>query len=124
MFGEKFGLKFTAPDKDHFGKFPCALVEKYFAVDIWDPSADESNTLVVPNIVMLYKTKFYMQLPATLEDASIAPGFKNEMDEYFDAILGNKKTLGVLLRGSDYLTNSLGRFNLRKTNAANEWLVG
>ena len=112
LFGEKFGLKFTAPDKDHFGKFPRALVEKYFAVDIWDPSADESNTLVVPNIVMLYKTKFYMQLPATLEDTSIAPGFKNEMDEYFDAVLGDKKTLGVLLRGSDYLTNSLG--SLRK----------
>ena len=50
---ERFGLKFVAPDKNHFGKYPRALVEKYFAVDIWNPEATEENTLMVPNSVII-----------------------------------------------------------------------
>ena len=105
---ERFGLKFVAPDKDHFGKYPRALVEKYFAVDIWNPEATEENTLMVPNAVIINKTQYYTCLPATLEASSIAPGFKAEMDEYYDAVLGGKKVLGVLIRGSDYLTVGFG----------------
>ena len=105
---ERFGLKFVAPDKDHFGKYPRALVEKYFAVDIWNPEATEENTLMVPNAVIINKTQYYTCLPATLEASSIAPGFKAEMDEYYDAVLGGRKVLGVLIRGSDYLTVGFG----------------
>ena len=50
---ERLGLKFVAPDKDHFGKYPRALVERYFAVDIWDSEATEANTLVVPGSVVI-----------------------------------------------------------------------
>ena len=105
---ERFGLKFVAPDKDHFGKYPRALVEKYFAVDIWNPEATEENTLMVPNAVIINKTQYYACLPATLEASSIAPGFKAEMDEYYDAVLGGRKVLGVLIRGSDYLAVGFG----------------
>ena len=105
---ERFGLKFVAPDKDHFGKYPRALVEKYFAVDIWNPEATEENTLMVPNAVIINKTQYYTCLPATLEASSIAPGFKAEMDEYYDAVLGGRKVLGVLIRGSDYLAVGFG----------------
>jgi hypothetical protein len=98
----------VAPDKDHFGKYPRALVEKYFAVDIWNPEATEENTLMVPNAVIINKTQYYTCLPATLEASSIAPGFKAEMDEYYDAVLGGRKVLGVLIRGSDYLAVGFG----------------
>jgi len=105
---ERFGLKFVAPDKNHFGKYPRALVEKYFAVDIWSPESTESNTLVVPGPVIINKTQYYTCLPATLEVTAIAPGFRAEMDEYYDAVLGGRKVLGVLIRGSDYLTVGFG----------------
>lgn len=105
---ERFGLKFVAPDKDHFGKYPRALVEKYFAVDSWNPEATEENTLMVPSTVIINKTQYYTCLPATLEASSSAPGFKAEMDEYYDAVLGGKKVLGVLIRGSDYLAVGFG----------------
>ena len=100
---ERLGLNFVAPDQDHFGKYPRSLVEKYFAVDIWNPEAMEENTLVVPGAVVINKTQYYTCLPGTLEVSAIAPGFKAEMDEYYDAVLGGKKVLGVLIRGSDYL---------------------
>ena len=105
---ERLGLKFVAPDKDHFGKYPRALVERYFAVDIWDSEATEANTLVVPGSVVINKTQYYTCQPATLEVSAIAPGFKAEMDEYYDAVLGGRKTLGVLIRGSDYLAVGFG----------------
>ena len=105
---ERFGLRFVAPDKDHFGKYPRALVEKYFAVDIWNPEATAENTLEVPGAVVINKTQYYTCLPATLEASSIARGFKEEMDEYYDAVLGSQKVLGVLIRGSDYLAVGFG----------------
>jgi hypothetical protein len=63
---------------------------------------------MVPNAVIINKTQYYTCLPATLEASSIAPGFKAEMDEYYDAVLGGRKVLGVLIRGSDYLTVGFG----------------
>ena len=102
-----FGLKFVSPNADHFGKFPRSMVEKYFAVDIWDAEANEENTLVVPNLVLFYKTKFHNDLSASLDVDSIADGFKSEMDEYYDAVFGEKKTLGLLIRGSDYISTGL-----------------
>lgn len=107
-----FGLKFVSPNVDHFGKFPRSMVEKYFAVDIWDEEANEENTLVVPDLVMFYKTKFYCGLRASLGVDSIASGFREEMDEYYDAVLGSKKALGILIRGSDYISTGLS--GLRK----------
>ena len=104
---ETFGLKFVSPNVDHFGKFPRSMVEKYFAVDIWDEEANEENTLVVPDLVMFYKTKFYCGLRASLDVDSIAAGFREEMDEYYDAVLGAKKSLGLLIRGSDYISTGL-----------------
>ena len=104
---ETFGLKFVSPNVDHFGKFPRSMVEKYFAVDIWDEEANEENTLVVPDLVMFYKTKFYCGLRASLDVDSIATGFREEMDEYYDAVLGREKTLGLLIRGSDYISTGL-----------------
>lgn len=104
---ETFGLKFVSPNVDHFGKFPRSLVEKYFAVDIWDPEANEENTLAVPDLVIFLKTKFYQGLSASLDVSSIADGFKAEMDEYYDAVLGGKRSLGLLIRGSDYISTGL-----------------
>ena len=104
---ETFGLKFVSPNVDHFGKFPRSMVEKYFAVDIWDADANEENTLVVPDLVLFYKTKFYCGLRASLDVDSISTAFREEMDEYYDAVLGEKKSLGLLIRGSDYISTGL-----------------
>ena len=104
---EAFGLKFVSPNADHIGKFPRSMVEKYFSVDIWNDEANDENTLHVPNMVMLYKTKFFSGLQASLDVDSIAVSFKKEMDEYYDAVLGGKKVLGLLIRGSDYISTGL-----------------
>ena len=102
-----FGLKFSAPDKDHFGKYPREMVERYFSVDLWAEDANEDNTLKVPDTVMFIKTKFVQTLPGIMDRSVIASSFLAEMDEYYDAVFGGKKTLGVLIRGSDYIATGL-----------------
>ncbi|MCR5542629.1 MAG: hypothetical protein K6F55_00645 [Eubacterium sp.] len=102
-----FGLKFVASDKDYFGKYPRKLMERYFAADLWDENANEDNTLWVPSTFMLIKTEFYQKMPGLMDKSVIAPSFAMEMDEYYDAVFGDKKTLGVLIRGSDYIASGL-----------------
>ena len=102
-----FGLKFVAPDKDYYGKYPRELMERYFSANLWTEDANEDNTLLVPNVVMLVKTKFYQMLPGMMDKSIIAPSFLAEMDEYYDAVFGGKKILGVLIRGSDYIATGL-----------------
>ncbi len=106
IFAE-FGKKFAAPDKDRFGKYPRDFVEKYFAVDIWDPEANESNTLMIPNLVLFVKTKIYQDREDSVDASIISDAFKKEMDEYYEAVFGGKKTLGILIRGTDYIATGL-----------------
>lgn len=103
----QFGLKFVAPDKDHLGKFSREFMERYFAMEIWDENADNYNTLAVPNVVLLVKIKFYQIQSASIDKSVISNSFKQEMDEYYDAVLGSKKTLGILIRGTDYIATGL-----------------
>ena len=102
-----FGLKFVAPDKDHYGKYPRKLMERYFSANLWDEEANEDNTLWVPDTVLLVKTAFYQSMPGMMDKSVIAPSFAMEMDEYYDAVFGGRKTLGVLIRGSDYIATGL-----------------
>ena len=102
-----FGLKFVAPDKDYFGKYPRKLIERYFAADLWDENANEDNTLWVPSVFLLVKTAFYQRMPGVMDKSVIAPSFAREMDEYYDAVFSGRKTLGVLIRGSDYIATGL-----------------
>ncbi|MBR4173925.1 MAG: hypothetical protein IKR56_01130 [Lachnospiraceae bacterium] len=103
----RFGLKFSAPDKEYFGRYPRKMVERYFALDLWAEDANEDNTVQVPNMVMLIKTAFIQKIPGTMDASVIGASFKAEMDEYFDAVFGGKKVLGVLIRGSDYISTGL-----------------
>ena len=102
-----FGLKFVAPDKDYFGKYPRELMERYFAANLWIEDANDDNTLWVPSILMLVKTAFYQRMPGLMDRSIIAPSFLAEMDEYYDGVFGGRKTLGVLIRGSDYIATGL-----------------
>ena len=103
----RFGLKYVASDKDHFGKYPRELMERYFAANLWDENANDDNTLWVPSIFLLVKTKFYLMMPGLIDKSVIAPSFLAQMDEYYEAVMGQRKTLGVLIRGSDYVSTGL-----------------
>ena len=100
-----FGMKFIAPDEDHIGRFPRELMEHYFSLKLWENDANRHNTLVLPTYIV--KTAFFQKQPNAIDTSIIASAFRKEMDEYYDAVFGTVKTLGVLIRGSDYIATGL-----------------
>ena len=100
-----FGLKFVAPNKETIGRYPKDLMERCFELKLWDEKSNKFNTLVIP--LYIAKTKFFQMQPSDIDTSIIASDFIKEMDEYYDAIFGDKKTLGILIRGSDYIATGL-----------------
>ena len=105
-FFDRFGIRTTI--EPHSSRYPDDMMKKYFDLQLTPEDSDDTNTV---NIVNFFGTWFPREVGKTAEalyDAeSLNPDFRKEMEEYADAVLGNKRMLGVLLRGTDYFTNNM-----------------
>ncbi len=101
---ERFGLKFIHNGSDRLGKYEQAELERYFVLDLNDDAATEENTLVVPSFMALTKIKFLKGISHSIDETVLTEQFKAEMDEYYDGLFGKEKVLGVMIRGTDYVT--------------------
>lgn len=99
-----FGLKFVSSGKGYLGKFKEEHLTRYFALDLHDAEANKDNTLVVPSFMALTKTRFLKGIPHSVDESILTEEFKAEMDEYYDGLFGDEKVLGVMIRGTDYVT--------------------
>ena len=90
-------------------RYPEQLLCRYFKINPKPEDATEKNTLVIGSLLPIFTTCWYAsQFPANFDESVFDEGFAAEMKEYADAVLGGRKTLGVLARGTDYVTNDLG----------------
>ena len=105
IFG-RFGIKFIL-NEDRFGKYPITMLRKYFSFDFSSEEAVPENTLVIPNQFIFTRTKPGLTTKVTLDTSILAPEFKKNIDFYYDSLFGGRKMLGVLIRGTDYLTAGL-----------------
>ena len=103
----RFGLKFIHKGNGYLGKFKVEELTKYFALDLEDEKSSDDNTLVVPSFMALSKTKFLKGIPHSVDESILTSKFKADMDEYFDALFGDEKVLGVMIRGTDYITSGM-----------------
>ncbi|MBR4343554.1 MAG: hypothetical protein IKP88_12780 [Lachnospiraceae bacterium] len=104
---KRFGLSYTSDNPERMGKYKKEMLDKYFAVNLQNPEATDENTLTVPYLVILAKTKFLQSITDNVDESIIGEEFKTEMNEYYDAVFGSKKVLGILIRGTDYITTGL-----------------
>ena len=100
----RFGLKFIQRGNGKIGKFKAEGLTKFFDLDLSDDGANDDNTLIVPSFMALTKTKFLKGISHSIDESILTPAFKSEMDEYYDALFGEEKVLGVMIRGTDYIT--------------------
>ena len=100
----RFGLRFVHSDGGRLGKFTEEELTRYFALELHNDEANNDNTLVVPGFMALSKTKFLKGISHAIDESILTEGFRAEMDEYHDALFGNEKVLGVMIRGTDYVT--------------------
>ena len=103
----RFGLKFVHKGNGHIGKFEADELMKFFELDLRDDEANDDNTLIVPSFMALSKTKFLKGIPHSVDESILTGSFKAQMDEYYDAVFGSEKVLGVMIRGTDYVTSGM-----------------
>lgn len=102
----RFGLKLICRT-DRIGRYRTEMIDKYFSLGLVANDATDENTLVVPHHLILVKTKCVYGAKSVTDASILAERFKNEMDEYYDELFAGKKTLGVLIRGTDYISTGL-----------------
>ncbi len=105
-FLKRFGIEVTlCPGSSRYADH---IIENYFNVRMTPPDSDEGNTIYITNYYGLLFTK--MLRYSTGEDfnaSSLNPKFLSEMKEYGDSVFEDKRMLGILLRGSDYIASGM-----------------
>ncbi|SKB69957.1 hypothetical protein SAMN06296386_10446 [Lachnospiraceae bacterium] len=89
-------------------RYPEKLLCKYFRVNPKPDDATEENTITIVDLAVFTTTWFCCQYPASFDESILDDNFAAEMREYAEAVLGGRKALGVLARGTDYITSNLG----------------
>jgi hypothetical protein len=89
-------------------RYPDEMLEKYFDLRISTPDFNEDNTVLIVN----YFAAWFVRMAGKDRDSqyninSLNPTFKKEMDEYAQAVMGSKRMLAVLLRGTDFITSGM-----------------
>ena len=102
-----FGLRVIYQGK-WIGKYPLEELEKYFRLNLTAEDATEQNTLQIHNLVALQNAWLFMSTPAALTTDILTEKFRAELEEYHDSVIGKRKALGVLIRGTDYVVSNMG----------------
>ena len=105
-FFERFGFEITLQPGS--SRYADHIIEKYFNIRMTPKDADETNTIYITNYYGLLFTKMLRYSNGNDFDIhSLSPSFVAEMKEYGEAVLGDKRMLGILLRGSDYIASGM-----------------
>lgn len=105
-FLKRYGIQVTLCPGS--ARYADHIIEKYFSVRMTPRDANSSNTIYITNYYGLLFTKMLRYSSGNDFDASsLNPGFLSEMREYGDSVLGERRWLGILLRGSDYIASGM-----------------
>ncbi len=89
-------------------QYPDEILSKYFKIRTKPEDADEENTVMLDNFSAYSITWFFNQHPADFDETIMSDMLREEIDEYADAVLRGKRTLGILARGTDYTLLRMG----------------
>lgn len=107
-FFEKYNIKTFI--KKNSSRYKNELLEKYFNLTLTPEDSNDENTIYILSFFATVLTyPINNQIPR-LSSLVLNENFINELDEYACEIIGNKRLLGVLVRGTDYIKS---RFEFR-----------
>lgn len=89
--------------KGKVGHFSVDFLESYFNLKLQNSEANDDNTIFFPEMSTLAATMFLDWVKPEMRLSILGDKFHSDMKEYADAIIGNRRILGVLIRGTDYL---------------------
>lgn len=103
---DRYGIKTTIQAGST--RYSDSMLEKYFALRITPADSNEENTVYICNYFGAWISRLVGKACEAEYDVNcLDPAFRNEMDEYAEAVMGKKRMLGVLLRGSDFFTSDM-----------------
>ena len=102
---DAIGLRFCALGVRH-GPYLVSMLDRYFSLDLAADDATEENTLRVPSQPILQKTRMVFSSSGMGGRALLRDAFRSHIDEYYEAVFGSGRVLGVLIRGTDYVTSN------------------
>lgn len=92
-------------------RYRQSTLSKYFSVEEEPEDMNANNTIYVKSFNCFVLTSFMDRHEANIDLTTLNPVFVKQMQEYADEVIGKKKILGVLLRGTDVvLANYVGAF--------------
>jgi len=106
--------------KENCSRYNDEMLSKYFVLQIRPADANEENTCICTDFIKLYVIPTFQMIQIPLKETVIEDGFNREMEEYYEAVFGNDKVLGVLIRGTDYKVAEVGPTNKQ---ASAEYLI-
>lgn len=83
------------------------MLERYFNLSVACEDSDETNTIYVTNTVPLVPTHFVATCNADFDTGILSGSFVKELQEYEEAVIGSKRMLGILIRGTDYVASKM-----------------
>ncbi len=89
-------------------RYPDEILSKYFKIRNKPEGASEDNTVLMDNYSIFSITWFFNQHQANFDETIMSDTLRENIDEYADAVLNGKKTLGILARGTDYTLLRIG----------------
>lgn len=82
-------------------RYRPSMLRKYFSIEEEPEDMDETNTAYVKCFNAFALTPLVDRHDALFDLNALSPHFVQDLQEYADAVFGNRKMLGVLLRGTD-----------------------
>lgn len=101
-FGKRFGIK-TYLNKNSI-RYDEKLIGKYFNVLDAPKDANKNNTIYFNAFFVTFFSEIFYKTKPILDSSYFKQFFIDEMEEYANAIIGNKRMLGILIRGTDYIS--------------------
>ena len=106
--------------KENCSRYNDEMLNKYFVLQKRPADANEENTCICTDFIKLYVIPTFQMIQIPLKETVIEDGFNREMEEYYEAVFGDDKVLGVLIRGTDYKVTEVGPANKQ---ASAEYLI-
>ena len=96
-------------------RYSDRLLNRYFNLRFEDENADPSCTAVIDHFYSVAFLHFFREAEGGFDISILSQSFLAEMEQYKDAVFSEKRMLGVLIRGTDYVINSMPA-NLRQAD--------
>ncbi len=100
-YAEGLGLKLVY-NGEMAGKFKISDLSKYFKLNFKQSDSTIENTIILETVPFLNVCWRFYNTKAKLSTNILQDTFYNELEEYTEAVIKGRKSLGVLIRGTDY----------------------